>query len=235
MNILYVFPHPDDESFGPGPAISAQVRAGHQVHLLTLTRGGATSQRFRYNYTVEQMSQAREREMQEVARVLGLASLQVLDFTDSGLKEENPIALEQAIEHHIDRVQPEVLVTYAVHGISGFQDHLVSHAVVKRVYCGLREGQRSPVRRLALFTLPESADTESGPHKLNTSSDEEIDCIVPADQTDMEKGRQALQCYVTYKEVIEKTGIMERLSDRVCFEFFQEAFDPPVTDFSDKL
>jgi len=35
MKILYVFPHPDDESFGPARAIAAQVRAGHEVFLLT--------------------------------------------------------------------------------------------------------------------------------------------------------------------------------------------------------
>jgi len=41
VNILYVFPHPDDESFGPAGVIDAQVKEGHQVYLLTLTKGGA--------------------------------------------------------------------------------------------------------------------------------------------------------------------------------------------------
>ena len=41
MRILYIFPHPDDESFGPAPVIKAQVDQGHEVFLLTLTRGGA--------------------------------------------------------------------------------------------------------------------------------------------------------------------------------------------------
>ena len=45
MTLLYVFPHPDDESFGPGPALARQVREGHAVHLLTLTKGGATKVR----------------------------------------------------------------------------------------------------------------------------------------------------------------------------------------------
>ncbi|MEM8600085.1 MAG: PIG-L family deacetylase, partial [Bacteroidota bacterium] len=38
MTLLYVFPHPDDESFCPGPAMARQAREGHAVHLLTLTR-----------------------------------------------------------------------------------------------------------------------------------------------------------------------------------------------------
>ena len=39
MRILYVFPHPDDESFGPARAMATQRRQGHEVYLLTLTGG----------------------------------------------------------------------------------------------------------------------------------------------------------------------------------------------------
>ena len=85
VKILYVFPHPDDESFGPARAISAQVRAGHAVYLLTLTKGGATKERFRLGYSVEQMGETRYREMQDVAKVLRLADLTVPDLPDSGL------------------------------------------------------------------------------------------------------------------------------------------------------
>ena len=45
MRILYVYPHPDDESFGPARAMAAQRRQGHEVYLLTLTRGEATKVR----------------------------------------------------------------------------------------------------------------------------------------------------------------------------------------------
>ncbi len=61
MRILYVFPHPDDESFGPARAIAAQTRAGHAVSLLTLTRGGATRERFKLGLSVEEMVAVRAR------------------------------------------------------------------------------------------------------------------------------------------------------------------------------
>ena len=57
MKILYIFPHPDDESFGPANAMSKQRRQGHEVHLLTLTKGGATRQRHKYGYSVEEMGE----------------------------------------------------------------------------------------------------------------------------------------------------------------------------------
>lgn len=55
MKILYIYPHPDDESFGPGHVMAKQVRDGHEVYLLTLTKGGATWQRFKYNHTIAEM------------------------------------------------------------------------------------------------------------------------------------------------------------------------------------
>jgi LmbE family N-acetylglucosaminyl deacetylase len=55
MRILYIFPHPDDESFGPARAMAAQRRQGHEVYLLMLTRGEATKVRHKFGWTLEQM------------------------------------------------------------------------------------------------------------------------------------------------------------------------------------
>ena len=66
--ILYVYPHPDDESFGPAAVMYDQVREGHQVYLLTLTRGGATKQRFRLGKSIDEMGAIRFKEMLKVQR-----------------------------------------------------------------------------------------------------------------------------------------------------------------------
>jgi LmbE family N-acetylglucosaminyl deacetylase len=229
MRILYVFPHPDDESFGPARAIASQVRAGHAVSLLTLTKGGATKERFKLGYTVPQMSDVRYAEMKEVARVLGLADLTVLDFPDGRLKELDPRVLEAVISDHVEAVRPDVLVTYPVHGISGFHDHLVTHAVVKRVFVELRERDGAFPARLAFFTLTEEqAEGGSRTHHLSGSTDQEIDCLVTVEDEDMIAFRRALDCYVTYREMIERTGVRESLDRIAAFEFFGETFDPPV-------
>ena len=236
MRILYVFPHPDDESFGPARAISAQVRAGHVVSWLTLTRGGATKERFKLGYTVDQMGDVRHAEMREMARVLGLADLMVLDFPDSELKELDPRVLEEVICDHVEAVRPDVLVTYPVHGISGFHDHLITHAVVKRVFVELRESGATCPKRLALSTLTEEqANRGSGVHRLSGSTDREIDCLVTVEDKDMDAFQDALDCYVTYREMIERTGVRESLDPIAAFEFFQESFSPPVADLCDQI
>lgn len=231
MKILYIFPHPDDESFGPAPAISAQIRAGHEVYLLTLTKGEATKQRFRLNVSKQEMGEIRFREMQCVEKVLGLSGMTVLDLPDSELKEMNPIRIEEAVEDHIRRICPDILVTYAVHGISGFHDHLVCHAVVKRTYCKLKGEDLDFPRRLALFTRRGEIHTE-GKFRLEASDDEEIDCIVTCNKEDMDKFHQALDCYKTYQEVIEESDVKKVVGPEVPFEFFGEKKNPPVGEIT---
>lgn len=229
MRILYIYPHPDDESFGTAHAMSKQRRQGHDVYLLTLTKGGATRQRFKYGYSVDQMGEVRHREMLDVAKVLDLTRMTVLDFPDGGLKEADPRQLEAAIGAEVRKIEPDVLVTYAVHGISGFDDHLVAHAIVKRAYVELQE--RLPrLRRLALLTITEQQAKEGVHFPLRGSKSEDIDCIFEVDETDIAKCRSALDCYVTFQETIEKTRIKEQIRNQVVFEIFQEDHAPPLQD-----
>ncbi len=234
MTVLYIFPHPDDESFGVAHAMAAQLRAGHDVHLLTLTRGGATRRRHDYGYSVQEMGAVRYSEMEDVAHTIGLTGMTVLDFPDSGLAECDPRELEQAVEDTIHRLAPDVVVTYPVHGISGFHDHLVAHAVVKRSFAALREETGFP-RRLAFFTLTEDDAARMTHFPLHGSPPDAIDCGYTVTDDDLIVARRALDCYVTFQKTIEATGIREFLSTTVWFEFYRERFDPPLTDLFERL
>lgn len=230
MRLLYVFPHPDDESFGPALAISAQRRAGHEVYLLTLTRGGATRQRHRLGLSIDEMGALRFEEMKKVERVLDLNGMDVLDYPDGKLKEINPRELELVIKGHIASVRPEIVVTYPVHGISGFHDHLVTHAVVKGSFCDLRESE-AWLRRLAFFTLAPSPVPDPL-FPLHTSSEEEIDCAVDVDDTDVETAAKALALYESYQETIAQADPLGRTGKTVFFEIFGERHDPHLRELT---
>lgn len=234
MKILYIFPHPDDESFGPAPAIAAQLREGHEVYLLTLTKGEATKQRFRLGVGKKEMGEIRFKEMQCVEKVLGLTGMTVLNLPDSGLKEMDPVEIEEVIRNHTQKIKPDLLVTYAVHGISGFEDHLVSHAVVKRVFCEMQREGKSYPKRLAFFTRY-SENESKGKFNLKSSRQEEIDCWVQASDDDYRLFERALDCYQTYQEVIRDSNVKEEVGREVPFEFFQEDFNPPVDDITHGL
>lgn len=224
MKILYIFPHPDDESFGPAPAISAQLREGHEVHLLTLTKGEATKQRFRLKVDKKEMGEIRYQEMLNVEKTLCLTGMEVLNLPDGELKNIDPILIEYQVEMHINNLMPDVIVTYAVHGVSGFHDHLVSHAVVKRVFCQMKlDGSLFP-KRLAFFTRMGEVSNE-GKFRLEASAGEEIKFIQKCTEEDMQKFRDALDCYESYQQVIEDSGVKNEVSNEVPFEIFGEDID----------
>ena len=174
-------------------------------------------------------------EMEDMARVLDLTSLTVEDLPDGGLKELDPRRIEDVVRRHVERIGPRVIVSYPSHGVSGFDDHLVTHAVVKRVFCELRErGGPSSPRRLAFTTF---RDLPSGdrPLRLQTSRAEEIDCAVAVGRKELEAQRSALACYATYQEMIERMNPVRLTGDRLDFEIFQEDHDPPLEDLAAAL
>lgn len=236
MKLLYIFPHPDDESFGPALAMSHQRRHGDAVYLLTLTKGEATKQRHRLGLSKDEMGEVRYREMLAVEKVLDLSGMTVLDLPDSGLKEMDPREIERVVSDHIARIRPDVVITYPVHGISGFQDHLVTHAVVKRVFLEMRDNGADYLRRLAFFTLREREDYQhEGLHRLNVSTMAEVDCLVPVEDADVAAFNRALDCYETYLEVIEQSKVREAFDRFSAFEIYREHFEPPLSSLTDRL
>jgi LmbE family N-acetylglucosaminyl deacetylase len=238
MKILYIFPHPDDESYGPAGAMYHQIQQGHEVHLLTLTKGGATRMRHKMGLSIEEMGEVREKEMHQVAKILGLSSLTVWDWPDSGLQDIDPRNLERAIADFIRKLQPEILVSYPVHGISGFHDHLITHAVVKRVFLQLQDtGQDDYLRRLAFYTIKDHGQPTfaDGFIRMRHSTAERIDCAVKLEEIDRAYNRKALLAYESYTEVIQESGILDKLDHTAYYEFYEEDFDPPLGDLTAEL
>jgi hypothetical protein len=105
---------------------------------------------------------------------------------------------------------------------------------VKRAFVELVE--RAPyLKRLALYTITEEEAGASEHYRLSWSKPEEIDCVVEVEDVDLENTRRALDCYVTYQEAIEQSGIKNLIPPQVSFEIFGESHDPKLTDFFEVL
>jgi LmbE family N-acetylglucosaminyl deacetylase len=232
IRILYIYAHPDDESFGPSFLMKQQVEEGDEVFLLTLTRGGATKARHKLGLNIEQMGEVRYKEMQKVEKLLGLTDMTVLNLPDGGLQEMDPRDIEKIVTEHIKKIQPQLIVSYPVHGVSGFHDHLVTHAVVKRAYTELKAKGATYLKRLAFVTIPNKTEqvTIQGSFVIKNSDSTVIDCAVPVTGKDVEVFKQSLGCYQTYKETIEKSGVVGMLGDKFYFEIYKEDHKPMLSD-----
>ena len=213
--------------------MAAQRRQGHEVYLLTLTRGEATKVRHKFGRTLEQMGEARYRELVDVRTTLDLTDIRVLSLPDGGLKELDPWSIEEVIREEILRVKPHVVVTFPIHGISGFHDHIVTHGTVTRVYLELRRPDHPWLQRLAFFTLAVAPATF--PWHVNVTKPEEIDCVFDASDADMERFHRALDCYVTYADIIAATKIHNVFGKDVHFEIYREDHKPPLTGLCEGL
>jgi hypothetical protein len=65
-------------------------------------------------------------------------------------------------------------------------------------------------------------------HVLPSSSMDETDCLMPGEEADMATFREALDCHVSCRGRIERTGIKDSIDQVVAFEFYQESYDPTV-------
>ena len=122
-DVLALFAHPDDETFGPGGTIARLAAEGHRVHLISATRGEAGSIGESASMGREKLAAERTRELQDACRVLGVREPGFLDLPDSGLKDLPEEALLDPFVEAIRLVRPSLVLTFHPNGISGHDDH----------------------------------------------------------------------------------------------------------------
>lgn len=99
VDILAIGAHPDDIELGCGGLLIKAARHGHNVHMYTLTRGGASGDPVQ-----------RAQEAGEAARFIGAKNLWLDTLPDTGLKGD--AELIGHIESRIDIVRPDVILTH---------------------------------------------------------------------------------------------------------------------------
>ncbi|MVP00523.1 PIG-L deacetylase family protein [Paenibacillus lutrae] len=129
--LLFIFAHPDDESFACGGTMAKYADQGHAVHLVCATSGckGKTGG---YTFTCrEEVARFRESELQLAAGVLGLQEVCFCRYPDGGLAEVDEDELASHIADLILKLQPQLIVTFPPDGVTGHPDHIaVSKAVL---------------------------------------------------------------------------------------------------------
>ena len=123
MVLLAVFAHPDDEAFRCGGALALLAARGVRVQVLTATRGQAGSCGDPPLCSPDALPLVRERELHCACAALGIEPPILLDYRDSELAmvdENEGVAQIVAV---MQRIRPDVLLTWPSDGLSGHPDH----------------------------------------------------------------------------------------------------------------
>ena len=134
--LLGVFAHPDDESLACGGLLARCAALGVAVTLLCATRGeggpGAEGGGDDADNTDDaerrrQLAGVRTQELDAAIRVLGVSDLVVLDHADGMLPWIGTAALDTDICAAIERLRPDVVVTFGPDGLYWHPDHIAIH------------------------------------------------------------------------------------------------------------
>jgi LmbE family N-acetylglucosaminyl deacetylase len=122
--ILFIFAHPDDESFsGAGTAMQCAAE-GVRTVLVTATRGQRGSVGDPPLCTRDELGAVREQELRAAAGIIGFDELHLLDYVDKELPTAPAAELRATLVSIIRRTRPSVVFTFDPNGMNAHVDHI---------------------------------------------------------------------------------------------------------------
>lgn len=156
MKFLFVFAHPDDETFSSGGTIAKLVKARHKVVLATATKGEAGEPGNPPITTRDKVGQVREQELRRAAKIMGILRIHFLGFIDGKLRYARNKKLEAKILSVLKRERPDVVITFDSTGASNHPDHKAVSRSVTKVFKDYKKLVNKHVR-LYHTAMPRSA------------------------------------------------------------------------------
>ena len=153
--ILGVFAHPDDETAGAGGAFARYSREGVQIHVATATRGergelgtGGTAA------TREDLPSVREEEERSALDLLGVHPPMFLGYRDMEVARADFAELVSKVASLMERLKPDVVVTFGPTGITGHDDHKAMHRATVNAFHRYRNATEAGLQ-LMYLAVPE--------------------------------------------------------------------------------
>lgn len=128
--LLAVFAHPDDESITCGGLLAACSDRGAAVSVLCLTRGEAGPSA---GAGAPHLAATRTSEIERAAALLGVGEVILADHQDGMLPWTDTATIDRDIRAAIERLGPEVVITFGADGLYWHPDHIAVHERVTAV------------------------------------------------------------------------------------------------------
>ena len=122
--LLFIYAHPDDESFGVAGLSRRYADLGARIALVTATRGDAGRAGEPPLCSRADLPARREAELREAASILGIGNVTLLDYLDKHLAEAPSARIRGELVHALRRHRPHIVVTFDPDGVNQHPDHV---------------------------------------------------------------------------------------------------------------
>ena len=211
---MCVFAHPDDETYRCGGTLALLADSGVSVHILCLTSGQAGSCGTPPICTPEKLGEFRKKELRCSCKTLGLKKPIIRDYSDGALENASQAEIENLIQEHVERIHPQIVITWPLDGLSGHPDHRTVSARTTQVFTRMMRVEKEYLKALYYLAVPRSIAAALGMNTLSALPDETISVEMDV-RTVWDKKTAAIECHRTQ---LDGSPILKR--DREARELF---------------
>jgi mycothiol conjugate amidase Mca len=159
LTIMTVHAHPDDEVFATGGTLAKYAEQGiHTVNVCCTggEEGEIVDPGMDQDAVRPRLAAVRKLELEAALRVLGIETLDMLGYRDSGMagteSNQNPASFHMAdpaeaagrLVRLIRKYRPQVLVSYDENGTYGHPDHIKAYEITHLAYDAAGDAARYP-------------------------------------------------------------------------------------------
>jgi LmbE family N-acetylglucosaminyl deacetylase len=192
--LLCVFAHPDDECYGPGGTIARLALEGAEIFVTTFTAGEAGTIGVSRSLEPGELARRRRLELAGACDALGVSGHRILDAPDRGVATVDADWAVAEILADIERVRPQVVLTFHHLGVSGHPDHIAVAGFLDQAFA--QAGGRGP-QAYYEFGLPRSKAALYQRANLVPLEDEEVAAVVPVPPDAMDRKVEAIRRHAT--------------------------------------
>jgi LmbE family N-acetylglucosaminyl deacetylase len=199
--LVTVWAHADDEG-SVAPILARYAREGVQVHMIIATDGAQGAA----NTSVPrgpEIAKLRVEEARCSAQALGIHPPTLLGFPDGALGHYNAdpgllFRLTQRVHEELQRLRPDVLITWGPDGGYGHPDHRIVSSIVTQL---VRAGAPGVPQQVFYASLPAEGIRAMNPTRgvppLVIPQANLFTVRVPFTDADLNAGRRSLECHKT--------------------------------------
>src|SRR3989338_215960 len=118
MKVIFIFAHPDDETFSSGGTIAKLAQKGVTIKLITATKGEEGQLGNPPIATKDNIAEIREKELKNAAKILGISKIYFLGFKDGSLPMISIKKLSRKVLEILTVEKPDIVVTFGKEGAS---------------------------------------------------------------------------------------------------------------------